>query len=366
STASSRTASRSAAGIRAWPHGSGGWTSTRGSRPGADGPALRALPHLFHLLARAVAQLLGVLLAAFLGRLGGALGCVLRHLLAALQSLLPRFLRALLHLVGHRADLLVLDSGGRDEHSGQEAHGQRTDRESNRILLGHTRSLPRALRDLPLVRRDAGDLVANAADLVGHPRGHVCLVTERLHGVAHAASRRLYLLADLAWVLAHCTSSLVLSIACSGAGGVACWTLWRPCSASTPAAAAHRRPTISAASQECVAEPIAPTTASDRKISASRALTPAPPNIPTPTPACLPFSDISALASSISCLTSVVVSCDSCRRSSPTERSCRSLLWVAIARSRSSGACRPCAAAGSGTTGRCPSGSDRPAGAAGS
>ena len=48
----------------------------------------------------------------------------------------------------------------------------------------------------------------------------------------------LYVLPDLAWVFAHCTSSFVLSIACSGTGGTACSTFCLPVTASTPATAA--------------------------------------------------------------------------------------------------------------------------------
>src|SRR5690242_15259400 len=121
STASSRSTSRWATGIRAWPSGSAGWTSARGSRPGANAPPLRALPRLFHLLTRAVAQLLGVLLAALLGRVRGTLSGVLCHLLAALERLLAGLLRALLHVVGDRPDLLVLHPGGWDQHAGEKA-----------------------------------------------------------------------------------------------------------------------------------------------------------------------------------------------------------------------------------------------------
>src|SRR4051794_18157219 len=51
---------------------------------------------------------------------------------------------------------------------------------------------------------------------------------------------------------------------------------------------------------------------------------PAAPNIPAPMPACLPFSAISAFASSSSWRTRVVVSCESCLSSSPIGRSRRS------------------------------------------
>src|SRR4051794_1466412 len=62
---------------------------------------------------------------------------------------------------------------------------------------------------------------------------------------------------------------------------------------------------------------------------ASSPITPAPPNMPAPLPACWPFCATSAFARSSSCLTSVAVSCESCFRSSPIGRSRRSPpLWL--------------------------------------
>ena len=60
-------------------------------------------------------------------------------------------------------------------------------------------------------------------------------VADRVDGVAHLTARLLYLLADLGWVLAHCTSSFTVSTVCSGTGGPASWTSFLPVSASTPA-----------------------------------------------------------------------------------------------------------------------------------
>ena len=62
-------------------------------------------------------------------------------------------------------------------------------------------------------------------DLVGdgllRPPAHVGLVAERLDGVTHPLACLLYVLPDLARVLAHSMSSFTLSLACSGTGGTA-------------------------------------------------------------------------------------------------------------------------------------------------
>src|SRR4051812_42608707 len=80
------------------------------------------------LLLQVVLGVLRVLLARLLDGLAGGLGGFLRRLLAVLDRDLGGLLGLLLERVGHRADLLVFDARGRDEHAGQEADGQRADR----------------------------------------------------------------------------------------------------------------------------------------------------------------------------------------------------------------------------------------------
>src|SRR5207302_1078 len=89
---------------------------------------------------------------------------------------------------------------------------------------------------------------------------------QRRDRVAQVAARRLDVLPDLlgfplgphrravcALVLAHCTSSFALSVACSGTGGVACWTFVLPVKANPPATAANPAATINAASHAATA-----------------------------------------------------------------------------------------------------------------
>src|SRR6185312_4775188 len=101
-----------------------------------------------------VAELVGVLPAGLLRRLLGALRGLLGDVLAALHGLLPRVLDLILDLVGQRADLLVLDAGGRDEQARDEPDGDAADGEAERVLLRDAR---RAL-DLLTVRRDVRGL----------------------------------------------------------------------------------------------------------------------------------------------------------------------------------------------------------------
>src|SRR5829696_3198663 len=279
-------------------------------------------------------QLLRLLLTAFLRGLLGALSRILRDLLAALDGLGGRVLDLALHLVGGVADLLVLDPGGGDQHAGYEAGGDGADRQPERVLLRGADGLLALLLDLAgrgrrLVRatHDVLDLALHSVllplDVLLGAGLDVGLVTEGVQRVAHVIAGLFYLPADGLWVLAHWTSSLIVSTVCS-AGGVASCTLLRPSSARTPAIAVHRTVTINAAIQTFM--PVA-SRAIRQAVSAPSAIspaTPAPPNIPAPMPACLPFCVTSARASSTSLRTSLAVSSESCLSRSPMGRSRRS------------------------------------------
>src|SRR5215210_2282425 len=190
------------------------------------------------LLAAARRHLLRLLLTLILDGLDGLLG----HVLAALHGLLARFLRLLLELVGHGADLLVLHAGGRDEEPGDKADRGRADGEPEWVLLCDADRLMGALLHVLAARGGARERGLHALDLVrdrlASTTRHVGLVAQRLRRVAHAGARVLYVIPDLARVLAHCTSSLTLSSVSSGATGVASLTFCLPVSASTPAIAA--------------------------------------------------------------------------------------------------------------------------------
>src|SRR4051812_204443 len=89
-----------------------------------------------------------------------------------------------------------------------------------------------------------------------------------------------------------------------------------------------------------------------RAPKAPRPISPAPPNIPSPLPACWPFCATSAFARSSSCLTSVVVSSESCFSRSPIGRSRRSFpLWLsstAMTSGLAEAAAHPCRRSGGG------------------
>src|SRR4029453_4838729 len=129
---------------------------------------------------------------------------------------------------------------------------------------------------------------------------HVCLVADGLHGLAHLGSGLLYFLADLVWVLAHCTSSLTVSMVCSGTGGTACLTRSRPRKASTAATPADTTATMRAASQAGMTMSSNTMKQVVNAAAANRPTAPAAPNRPAPIPACLPFWLSSALARSSS------------------------------------------------------------------
>src|SRR4051794_19213110 len=289
-------------------------------------------------------ELLRVLAAGLLGRLSGLLSDVL----AALDGLLAGLLDLILHLVGHRADLLVLDPRARDEQPGDEADGDAADRQAERVLL---RDASGPL-DLPAVGRDVGDLagqpVLGLADAVLGAALDVRLVADRVHGVAHLGAGLLYARADGFWLLAHSTSSFTVSTVCSGTGGVAARMRLRPARPSPAATAAITTVTISAASQASIAVLSSRIRKAVSAPAARRPTTAAPPISPAPWPAMLAFCDISALARSSSWRTSVDVCPASCLTRSPIGRSRSSSgsVWCAVmaaaaARSRASG----CAAA---------------------
>src|SRR3954453_11405725 len=209
------------------------------------------LARLFGRVHRFLADLFGLLdrlLADFFGAFDRLLGDLGGHLAAAVDGLAGGFGRGFLHLVGDRPDPFVLDPRARQQHADEEAGGKAADRQAERVLLGHTDDFAGALFDLLAVWSRFADFVRRPLDLLDqavafvgerllHSGFDVGLVGERVDGVAHFGARLLYLLADLAWLLAHCMSSFTVSTVCSGAGGVACFTRSLPVIAITAAMA---------------------------------------------------------------------------------------------------------------------------------
>src|SRR6187549_153444 len=272
----------------------------------------------------------------------GGLFRLLRHLagdvLAALDRLFAHLRRLLLDLVGERAHLLVLDSGAGQHHPGEEAGGKAAERQPDWVFLGDAGSLPGAFLHLFGVRRRFADPRRGSHHLASQPLllvgerlldapFDVGLVRQRVHGVAHFRPGLLYLLADLTRVLAHCTSSLTLSTVSSGAGGMLSLTLSRPLRPRTAATAPYTTVTISAATHASIASERRRIRKAVSAPAASSPTTPAAPRMPAPLPACLPFSESSALASSSSWRTSSELFSESCLSSSPVELSRRSALW---------------------------------------
>src|ERR671911_1485457 len=297
-----------------------------GLRPG--GLACLGLDVLGAVLG-AVGQALAVLLGALPGRVGGAAGHLLGDLLAPVKGLLAGLLDLVLDLVGHRPEPLVLDPGRRHDQTGQKADGGGPDGQPQRVLPGQTGHLPGLLLDLATARGHLTDPVGgpshgllgpgggpahrrlHALHLVTHrflgPRGHIGLVANCLHGLAHLGSGLLYVLSDRIWVLAHSTSSFTVSIVCSGTGGVARLILAWPCLTSTKAMIPYTTATIRAASQAGMTAFRARMKQVVRAAAASSPMAAAAPNSPTPAPAWRPFWVSSALASSSSWWTSWVV-----------------------------------------------------------
>src|SRR5207237_254667 len=158
----------------------------------------------------------------------------------------------------------------------QEPCGERTrHRKRQRLLTRRLRSLGgrrhRGVRgglfglpEQPLLLRRHRRL--GALKLLLGLRLDVSVLRQRRDRVTQLLASGLDLAADLlgiaalghcralcARVLAHCTSSFTLSLACSGTGGVACWTLFLPWSTSSPTSAPSSTVTISAASHEATA-----------------------------------------------------------------------------------------------------------------
>src|SRR5829696_2183100 len=292
---------------------------------------LGSLLDVLRRLLRALLDLLGVLLAALLDRLLRALRGVLRNLLAVLERLLAGLADLLLHVVGDRADLLVFDARGRDQHAREEPDGNRADRETERILLRHARGLAGLVLDLAGIRRAADDLVLDAHDaLLGRfllvlqvllgARLDVGLVTERVDGVRHLGARLFYLGADPVGFFAHWMSSFTVSTVW-GAGGVARCNCFWPALASTRATIAHSAITISEATHVAIASSSSVIRAALSAPSASSPAAAAPPSMPAPLPATLPFCCSSAWASWISLRTRVEVCWERSLTSSPIPRS---------------------------------------------
>ena len=94
-----------------------------------------------------------MLLDPFSGDLRRTLPNILGKVPTLVQSLPTDVSRMLLHLVRELTESLILHLSPRDEHTGQEPHGGRTDEESDRILLRDTHGLPRLVLDLICVRQ---------------------------------------------------------------------------------------------------------------------------------------------------------------------------------------------------------------------
>src|SRR3954468_20816802 len=301
-------------------------------------PPFRSLPDGAGVVLGAVGQLLTVLLALLAHGVGGRLRGRLGHLLAALERLLAGLLGLLLDPVGHRAELLVLDAGARDEHAEEEAGRGRAHGQAERVLLSDAGGLAHLALDLLGVRSDVARLLTGDAealldgvDLARHvvlgARFHVGLVAERIDGLPHALAGVRYFVADRVRVFAHCTSSFTESIACSGTGGAASWICLRPVRARTAAMAAKITVTIRAASHVAMARSRAAIRHAVSAPAARRPTSAAAPSMPAPLPRRLPRSVISALARSISWRTRVLVSPARSLTSSPIDWSRGSATW---------------------------------------
>src|SRR4051794_6664945 len=197
----------------------------RGRRRPGGLASLGGAADLARALLRGVAELLGVLATGLLGRVGGGGGGLLGDLLAVLERFLARLLDLLADLLGHRADLLVLEPAGGHEQPGEEADGDAADGQPERVLLrdaGSLASLPGDLVGVGRVGRDRpGHPILDAGDAVLRAALDVGLVADGFHGVSHLGAGALYVRADPVRVLAHSTSSFTVSTVCSGSGGAA-------------------------------------------------------------------------------------------------------------------------------------------------
>src|SRR5512133_1361910 len=224
--------------------------------PGAPAPAGLGA-EVLSVLGGAIGQLLALLLGLLLGGLGGRRGDLLGDLLAPVQGLLAGLLDLVHDLIGHTAELLVLDPGRGRGQAGQEPQRGGADSQPQRVLLGQAGRPPTRLLDLPsagggvagpgrgpdygLLGSGGGvaHLRLHVLHLVAHcvlgPRGHVGLVADRLDGLAHLGPGLGYVLSDRIWVLAHSTSSFTVSMVCSGTGGPAAFILAWPCLTRTKA-----------------------------------------------------------------------------------------------------------------------------------
>src|SRR5579884_1485553 len=93
------------------------------------------------------------MLALLFGRFDGALCSGLRHLFPVLDGLLTRLDRLRLQVVGHRAELLVLDAARRSEETGEEADCRAGECEPERVALSGHLHPARTSLNLARVRR---------------------------------------------------------------------------------------------------------------------------------------------------------------------------------------------------------------------
>src|SRR5512132_1968899 len=101
------------------------------------------------VLGGALGEVLAVLLGLLLGRVGGAAGYLLGDLPAAVQGLLAGLLDLVHDLIGHTAELLVLDPGRGRGQAGQEPQGSGADGQPERVLLGQAGHPLGLLLDVP-------------------------------------------------------------------------------------------------------------------------------------------------------------------------------------------------------------------------
>src|SRR4051812_24767133 len=256
-------------------------------------------------VAHACLEVAGVLRDGFLRGFSCGVGGTLCQLLAVLDRLATNLPCLVLHLVGQRSEMLVLEPACGKRHAEQKSRGHGPDRETEWVLLddagtpacgprgvagelappvacrsGGTRHLLFGVRNL------AGDGILLVFHISFDSSGDVCLGRQRFDRVSHPLAGVFYSLLDVAWVFAHCTSSFTDSIVCVGAGGVAWLIRSFPRRARRAAAAAYTAVTINAASHPGTHEsspsmrkPIDPPTAASPN-------TAAPDNIPAPIPAC--------------------------------------------------------------------------------
>src|SRR6478752_2376639 len=283
---------------------------------------------------RRLTKLVRVLEPGLLGGVGGRVCGILSDLLYVLDGIRGDLGHLLAHMGGGRADPLLLDAGSRQQRSNHEPCGSGADRQPKRVFLSYTDhplgavlspacSISGRTHDGVLRRGElAGDRVLLLRHRVLHAPRDVGLVRERGDGVAHPLAGVLYLSFDCARVFAHWMSSLTDCLVRSGIGTPVSFSSSRPRNASSAAAAAYRTVVTRLASHSGIARSSKMMTVAIEPPTTAIPSTAAPPNMPTPSPAFLPFSVISPRASSISWRTSSEMSRVSSLTSSGTD-SCR-------------------------------------------